>query len=658
MGAAKKASLKSATVEDLDSSLSITDQPGKISATPAQHKRSQSLEVSKLSSNKGSGSSNQSESLVTDIPVTLIPHPQVEEIIVPPPESESSSSSFNHLHHQRSLSDTIFNLTSDFHESVQILDEPEENKDIPTPTPTTATTTDPNSTTSILESESRTTLVSQQPDNNSSVGNPTTSENEEQEETLTTVDLNSPSTTTTNTTTAIHDLSSSWGYQNSATINSSLSNNVLFKNDTTTTTTTGFDSSSWSWTDGAEENESNTMSRFEDVELPDNENIENNTSLLLLNIDPPQEQPALDSETAQSPNQENSSLIDLQNDETDESQLESSSGTVLFDTSAATTTTTTTESNDNINDPDIDGDDKTSKPCSPPASSISAIDSPRSSSPPMHNDDQEVDSRRGSPEGNNFEMLSHHHHQHTSSKLECHPGPDFLPESSRSSSIVVVSSARASSGGSGSTASTGSGDMHRDIVDGPTGYERVDFPSSTQSSDPTSPEFIKSKHRKGPSSASSSDIEVILLSSEYSRVSQIDDRKRSRIYNQTSLLINNYPLCLVLLEVKLVPIVSSIHQQTSIDFQDQGTQTEEEINQNQATLAANEIPNRMNTESISEKDQMISELREEGEKLSKKQFELTQVIKKLRAKEKEIENTVKTLKGEIAGKNVENDRLT
>lgn len=60
---------------------------------------------------------------------------------------------------------------------------------------------------------------------------------------------------------------------------------------------------------------------------------------------------------------------------------------------------------------------------------------------------------------------------------------------------------------------------------------------------------------------------------------------------------------------------------------------------------------------IGEKDQIIDQLRKEGEKLSQKQFDLGQVIKKLRAKEKETENSVKRLTGELAGKNVENERL-
>lgn len=45
-----------------------------------------------------------------------------------------------------------------------------------------------------------------------------------------------------------------------------------------------------------------------------------------------------------------------------------------------------------------------------------------------------------------------------------------------------------------------------------------------------------------------------------------------------------------------------------------------------------------------EKDEVIKELREEGEKLSKTQLQHSNIIKKLRAKEKEHEATIKNLK--------------
>ena len=45
-----------------------------------------------------------------------------------------------------------------------------------------------------------------------------------------------------------------------------------------------------------------------------------------------------------------------------------------------------------------------------------------------------------------------------------------------------------------------------------------------------------------------------------------------------------------------------------------------------------------------EKDEIIKELREEGEKLSKQQLQHSNIIKKLRAKEKENESTIKSQK--------------
>lgn len=45
-----------------------------------------------------------------------------------------------------------------------------------------------------------------------------------------------------------------------------------------------------------------------------------------------------------------------------------------------------------------------------------------------------------------------------------------------------------------------------------------------------------------------------------------------------------------------------------------------------------------------EKDEIIKELREEGEKLSKQQLQHSNIIKKLRAKEKENESTMKSQK--------------
>ena len=51
-----------------------------------------------------------------------------------------------------------------------------------------------------------------------------------------------------------------------------------------------------------------------------------------------------------------------------------------------------------------------------------------------------------------------------------------------------------------------------------------------------------------------------------------------------------------------------------------------------------------NAESSAEKDVIITELREEGEKLSKQQLQHSNIIKKLRAKDKENEALIKSQK--------------
>ncbi|XP_025837702.1 TATA element modulatory factor isoform X1 [Agrilus planipennis] len=60
---------------------------------------------------------------------------------------------------------------------------------------------------------------------------------------------------------------------------------------------------------------------------------------------------------------------------------------------------------------------------------------------------------------------------------------------------------------------------------------------------------------------------------------------------------------------------------------------------------------------INEKDEIIKELREEGEKLSKQQLQHSNIIKKLRVKEKEHEGTIKKLRDNIEDLSSENDRL-
>ncbi|XP_045477382.1 TATA element modulatory factor-like [Harmonia axyridis] len=60
---------------------------------------------------------------------------------------------------------------------------------------------------------------------------------------------------------------------------------------------------------------------------------------------------------------------------------------------------------------------------------------------------------------------------------------------------------------------------------------------------------------------------------------------------------------------------------------------------------------------VNEKDEMIKQLREEGEKLSKQQLHHSNIIKKLRMKEKENETTIKQLKERVEDFTSETDRL-
>lgn len=58
-----------------------------------------------------------------------------------------------------------------------------------------------------------------------------------------------------------------------------------------------------------------------------------------------------------------------------------------------------------------------------------------------------------------------------------------------------------------------------------------------------------------------------------------------------------------------------------------------------------------------EKDEIIKELREEGEKLSKQQLQHSNIIKKLRVKEKETDATIKSQKEQVEEQNTELERL-
>ncbi|KAH0947346.1 hypothetical protein HN011_005049 [Eciton burchellii] len=74
-----------------------------------------------------------------------------------------------------------------------------------------------------------------------------------------------------------------------------------------------------------------------------------------------------------------------------------------------------------------------------------------------------------------------------------------------------------------------------------------------------------------------------------------------------------------------------------------------------------EAASRLSSQEIStinaEKDEIIKELREEGEKLSKQQLQHSNIIKKLRVKEKETDATIKSQKEQIEEQNTELERL-
>lgn len=219
----------------------------------------------------------------------------------------------------------------------------------------------------------------------------------------------------------------------------------------------------------------------------------------------------------------------------------------------------------------------------------------------------------------NFEMVT-----------SCAPN-SHLPESSRSSSIVVVSGRESTlnSRGTSGAGSSGSSEGGHDIVDA----EVVAPPSPAVV--PSTEEFPRSKHRKEASTSSSSDIEVI--PSDYSSSSsapQVPPTHTSKVSN------------------------SDIACQTDVSVSIDGeAQTEEAEDSSTKAEDLSKFVTAEVADILAEKDAEVQQLREEGEKLSKKQFELTQVIKKLRAKEKETEGVVKGLRTDIATKNLELEKL-
>lgn len=81
-----------------------------------------------------------------------------------------------------------------------------------------------------------------------------------------------------------------------------------------------------------------------------------------------------------------------------------------------------------------------------------------------------------------------------------------------------------------------------------------------------------------------------------------------------------------------------------------------QLDQAKLDVAARMSKNEMES-AISEKEDLIKELRQEGEKLSKQQLQHCNIIKKLRAKEKEHEATIKHLKETNENLSLETDRL-
>lgn len=74
-------------------------------------------------------------------------------------------------------------------------------------------------------------------------------------------------------------------------------------------------------------------------------------------------------------------------------------------------------------------------------------------------------------------------------------------------------------------------------------------------------------------------------------------------------------------------------------FQDQLRKQLDTLKQESARKTSSEMENLMK-----EKDEMIAQLQEEGEKLSRQQLQHSNIIKKLRAKEKDNEQVIKNLR--------------
>ncbi|CAL8092684.1 unnamed protein product [Orchesella dallaii] len=259
----------------------------------------------------------------------------------------------------------------------------------------------------------------------------------------------------------------------------------------------------------------------------------------------------------------------------------------------------------------------------PPSSISSKLISSRLPSAREMDDTTPPSSARVSP---NFEMVS----------SGCAAG-SLQPESSRSSSIVVVSGRESTPNSRGSgTGSTGSSEGGHDV--------EGEIPQSPVAKTTTAAVTVFPKHKKGASSSSSSDIEVI--PSDYSSCSA-----------------SGVPSAISPPKIRERDIVGNNHiltQTDLVEFKDREIQTELEESEDKSSVDPKSLSQYVTSEVadiLAEKDQEVQQLREEGEKLSLKQFELGQAIKKLRAKEKETEGVIKGLRSEIATKNLELEKL-
>ncbi|XP_057324229.1 TATA element modulatory factor isoform X1 [Microplitis mediator] len=121
---------------------------------------------------------------------------------------------------------------------------------------------------------------------------------------------------------------------------------------------------------------------------------------------------------------------------------------------------------------------------------------------------------------------------------------------------------------------------------------------------------------------------------------QIDSwEKRAQQHQDVNLIADEYTQRMSVLEKKF--------QQTIRErdlLKDQVESLKKELSDQSSSLNA-------------EKDEIIKQLREEGEKLSKQQLQHCNIIKKLRAKEKESDATMKSQKEQLEEQNLELDRL-